>query len=181
MSEPILLSEVKRQESTWKLVKPHIFMILLLAVSLLVVLFANFYSSQALPITIFSIMLLIPVLIVFKDSLPDSIPAPIRKLLVEESNRPKPSEEERKNFPKTTVKKKQMFFTAAMSMTTILIVAIMTKIYPDLNNTITYQQIIKRKTGLKILSAVVLTCFLGVLVINFQELIDIKIKKNVEN
>ena len=27
MSEPILLSEVKREESTWKLVKPHIFLL----------------------------------------------------------------------------------------------------------------------------------------------------------
>ena len=177
MSEPILLSEVKREESTWKLVKPHIFTIILLAVSLLVVLFANFYGGQAVPIVIFSILLLIPILIIFKDSLPDSIPAPIRKLLVEEANRPKPSEEERKNFPKTTIKKKQIFMTVAMTMTTILIAAIVMKTFPDLKDTITYQQVIKRKTGLKIASAVVLTCFLGVLVINFQELIDSEITK----
>lgn len=177
MSEPILLSEVKREESTWKLVKPHIFTIILLAISLLVVLFANFYGGQAVPIVIFSILLLIPILIIFKDSLPDSIPAPIRKLLVEESNRPKPTEEERKNFPKTTIKKKQIFMTIAMTMTTILIAAIVMKTLPDLKDTITYQQVIKRKTGLKIGSAVVLTCFLGVLVINFQELIDSEITK----
>ena len=178
MAEPILLSEDKREESTWKLVKPHIFTIILLAISLLVVLFANFYSGQAVPIVIFTILLLIPILIIFKDSLPDSIPAPIRKLLVEESNRPKPSEEERKNFPKTTIKKKQIFMTVAMTMTTILIAAIVMKTFPDLKDTITYQQIIKRKTGLKIASAVVLTCFLGVLVINFQELMDSEITKS---
>lgn len=177
MSEPILLSEVKREESTWKLVKPHIFTIILLGISLLVVLFANFYAGQAVPIVIFTILLLIPILIIFKDSLPDSIPAPIRKLLVEESNRPKPSEEERKNFPKTTVKKKQIFMTVAMTMTTILIAAIVMKTLPDLKDTITYQQVIKRKTGLKIASSVVLTCFLGVLVINFQELMNSEITK----
>ena len=170
--EPILLSEKVREDSTWTMVKPHIFTILLLLVASLVILGVKFATPDATPIVIFVMILLVPVLIIFKNSLPDSIPYPIRKLLVEDIDQPKPTEEERKEFPKTTIKKKQTFLLVAMCLTSLMIIITLTNIYPEVQTNINYFTLVKNKTSFKIGGALFLICLQGVFVINFQELID---------
>ena len=170
--EPILLSEKVREKSTWTMVKPHIFTVLLILLASLIIVGVKFATPDATPLVIFVLILLVPVLIIFKNSLPDSIPYPIRKLLVEDLEKPKPTEEERKEFPKTTLKKRQTFMLVAMCFTTVLIVIMIAKIYPEVQPTINYYTVIKNKTGLKIGAALFLICLQGTLVINFQELID---------
>ena len=170
--EPILLSEKVREKGTWTMVKPHIFTVLLLLLSALIVAGVRFVTPDATPIIIFILILLVPILIIFKNSLPDSIPYPIRKLLVEDLDRPRPSEEDRKEFPKTTIKKRQTFLLVAMCFTTVLIAILLVKIYPDVQTTSNFFMTIKNKTTLKIGAALLLICFQGALVINFQELID---------
>lgn len=178
-SEPILLSEKVSEENTWTMVKPHIFTVLLILLSAMVIGITNFISRDATPIIIFILILLVPVLIVFKNSLPDSIPYPIRRLLVEDTNRPKPSDDERKEFPKTTIKKRQTFVLATMCFTTLFIAALIYKIYPDVKNDVKFQETITNKTALKIGGALFLICFQGALVINFQELMDMPITEPV--
>jgi Ca2+/Na+ antiporter len=170
--EPILLSEKVREKSTWTMVKPHIFTVLLILLASLIIVGVKFATPDATPLVIFVLILLVPVLIIFKNSLPDSIPYPIRKLLVEDLEKPKPTEEERKEFPKTTLKKRQTFMLVAMCFTTVLIVIMLAKIYPEVQPTINYYTVIKNKTGLKIGAVLFLICLQGTLVINFQELID---------
>ena len=179
--EPILLSEKISEESTWTMVKPHIFTVLLILLASLIVVGVKFVSPDATPIIIFILVLLVPILIIFKNSLPDSIPYPIRRLLVEDLEKPKPTEEERNEFPKTTVKKRQQFLLGAMCFTTVLIVLILAKIYPDVQTTSNYFMTIKNKTTLKIGAALFLICLQGALVINFQELIDTPVTVAVEN
>ena len=82
--EPILLSEKVREKSTWTMVKPHIFTVLLILLASLIIVGVKFATPDATPLVIFVLILLVPVLIIFKNSLPDSIPYPIRKLLVED-------------------------------------------------------------------------------------------------
>ena len=174
-SEPILLSEKISEKNTWTMVKPSVFTVLLLLLAALVIGATNFFSGDATPIIIFILILLVPVLIVFKNSLPNSIPYPIRKLLVEDTDRPMPSDDERKEFPKTTIKKRQTFLLVAMCFTTLLIGALIVKIYPDVKTTVKFQETITNKTALKIGAALFLICFQGALVINFQELMDMPI------
>lgn len=179
-SEPILLEEVKSKQNTWKLVKPHVFTIILVLLSVAVILFANFFSSDALPIVIFSLILLVPVLVIFKNNLPDVVPYPIRKLLNAELDKPKPSKEERKGFPKVTVYKKQQYLTIGMTFVSILLFVLIMKIRPELSISNTSVDVTKNKTFLKIMAALFLTCFLGVLLVNFQEYskIPVAIKKD---
>ena len=91
-----------------------------------------------------------------------------------------PSDDERKEFPKTTIKKRQTFLLVAMCFTTILIAALIAKIYPDVKTTVMFQETVKNKTALKIGAALFLICFQGALVINFQELMDMPITEPVE-
>ena len=158
-SEPILLTEKLSEKSTWKMVKPTVFTVLLILLAALVIGVTNFFSRDATPIIIFILILLVPILIIFKNSLPDSIPYPIRKLLVEDTDRPMPSDDERKEFPKTTIKKRQTFLLVAMCFTTILIAALIAKIYPDVKTTVMFQETVKNKTALKIGAALFLICF----------------------
>ncbi len=68
-----------------------------------------------------------------------------------------------------------------MCFTTILIVLILIKIYPDVQTTSNYFMTIKNKTALKIGAALFLICLQEPLVINFQELIDTPVTVAVEN
>lgn len=180
-SEPILLSEKISEKNTWTMVKPHLFTILLVLLSVVVVLVTNILSKDATPIIIFILILLVPILIIFKNSLPDSIPYPIRKLLVEDEERPKPTPEEVKDFPKTTIKKRQTYLSVVMGFTSLLIVFLLAKIYPDVKPTSSFQNTINNKTALKIGATLFLICFQGALVINFQELMNLPITETIDD
>lgn len=178
-SEPILLSEKISEKNTWTMVKPHLFTILLLLLSIVVVVITNVLSKDATPIIIFVLILLVPILIIFKNSLPDSIPYPIRKLLVEDTETPKPTAEEKSDFPKTTIKTRQTYLLVVMCFTTLLICLILAKIYPDVKTTVKFHETIKNKTSLKIGAGLFLICFQGALVINFQELMDLPTTESI--
>ncbi len=51
--EPILLSEKISEQSTWTMVKPHIFTVLLILLASLIVVGVKFVSPDATPIIIF--------------------------------------------------------------------------------------------------------------------------------
>ena len=59
------------------MVKYHIFILLLIAILGLVLFFAGKFTQESIPIILFFALLSIPLLIGFKDSLPDYIPKPI--------------------------------------------------------------------------------------------------------
>ena len=87
-NEGVPMKSYNREKSTFKMVKYHIFILLLIAILGLVLFFANRFTQESIPIILFFALLSIPLLIGFKDSLPDYIPKPIRNFLItdEEKN-----------------------------------------------------------------------------------------------
>jgi hypothetical protein len=167
----IQLNQTAKKPSTWKMVKPHLFIVVLLAVVLLLFLFANFFAKDAIPLLIFSLLLMLPIIIIYKDNLPDFIPLALQNLLVDkEDELRKPSVKERQGFPTVTIKTKQIYITVAMSFLTIILILLLFQIKPDLDKNVNNYTVRKNKTFLKIMSAVFVAAFLGTLNLNLIEL-----------
>jgi len=112
-------------------------------------------------------LLSIPLLIGFKDSLPDYIPKPIRNFLVtDEEERPVVS----MDVPVVPTKTKQIYMIAAMTIVSILLLILISEIRPYLESNIKAAELLEKKIFIKLLSALVMASFLGVLVINFEKM-----------
>jgi len=169
----IQLNQTAKKPSTWKMVKPHLFIVVLLVVVLLLFLFVNFFAKDAIPLLIFSFIFMLPIIIIYKDNLPDFLPQALQNLLVDkEDELRKPSVKERTGFPKVTIKTKQIYITVAMGFLSIILILLIVQIKPDLDKTTTNLTVIENKTFLKIMSGVFVAAFLGTLNLNLIELND---------
>ena len=161
------MQSYNREKSTFKMVKYHIFILLVLGIVALVLFLASRFSEDSIPIIIFFALLLIPLLIGFRDMLPDYIPSYFRNLLITtEENKPTKSVES----STVTVKTKQIYMTIAMSVVSLLLIILLFEIKPNLNNSITGQELIEKNIALKIVGGVILASFLGVLTMNFDNM-----------
>jgi len=149
------------------MIKYHVFILVLIGILALILFLASKFSEDSIPIIIFFGLLLIPLLIGFKDSLPDYIPAFIRNFLVTDAeNKPTVVVDS----PKVTTKTKQIYMTIAMAVVSIFLLILIFEIKPNLNNNVTGQELIEKNISIKIISGVLLASFLGVLTINFDEM-----------
>ena len=161
------MQSYNREQSTFKMVKYHIFILLVLGIVALVLFLASRFSEDSIPIIIFFALLLIPLLIGFRDMLPDYIPAYFRDLLITtEENKPKKPVD----LSTVTLKTKQIYMTIAMSVVSLLLIILLFEIKPNLNNSVTGQELIEKNIALKIVSGVILASFLGVLTMNFDNM-----------
>ena len=60
--------------------------------------------------------------------------------------------------------------TIAMSVVSLLLIILLFEIKPNLNNSITGQELIEKNIALKIIGGVILASFLGVLTMNFDNM-----------
>ena len=156
-----------REQSTFKMIKYHVFILVLIGILALVLFLASRFSEESIPIIIFFALLLIPLMIGFKDSLPDYIPSFLRNFIVTESEL-RPSEAVA--IPQVTTKTKEIYMTVAMAVISILLIILIIEIRPNLNNNVTGQELFERNISTKIISGVLLASFLGVLTINFDKM-----------
>ena len=165
--EGVPMKSYNREKSTFKMVKYHIFILLLIAILALVLFFAGKFTQESIPIIIFFALLSIPLLIGFKDSLPDYIPKPIRNFLItDEEKKPVVS----MDVPIVPTKTKQIYLIVAMTIVSILLLILISEIRPYLESNIKASELLENKIFVKIISGVVLASFLGVLVINFDKM-----------
>lgn len=165
--EGVPMKSYSREKNTFKMVKYHIFILLMIAIFALVLFFAGKFTQESIPIIIFFGLLSIPLLIGFKDSLPDYIPKPIRNFLVtDEEEQPVVS----MDVPVVPTKTKQIYMIAAMTIVSILLLILISEIRPYLESNIKAAELLEKKIFIKLLSALVMASFLGVLVINFEKM-----------
>lgn len=165
--EGVPMKSYNREKSTFKMVKYHIFILLLIAILALALFFAGKFTQESIPIIIFFALLSIPLLIGFKDSLPDYIPKPIRNFLItDEEKKPVVS----MDVPVVPTKTKQIYLIVAMTIVSILLLILISEIRPYLESNIKASELLENKIFVKIISGVVLASFLGVLVINFDKM-----------
>jgi hypothetical protein len=165
--EGVPMKSYNREKSTFKMVKYHVFVLLLLAILGLVLFLAGKFSTDSIPIILFFALLSIPLLIGFKDSLPDYIPKPVRNFLV--------TDEDKKSVvsidkPFVTTKTKQIYLTAAMAVLSILLIMLIIEIYPFFESNVKASVLLEKRMFLKIISGVFLASFIGVLLINFDKM-----------
>lgn len=164
-NDGIPMQSFNRQQSTFKMIKYHVFILLLIGILALVLFLASRFSEDSIPIIIFFALLLIPLMIGFKDLLPDYIPSFIRNFIVTESEKRPESTIE---VPQVTTKTKQIYMTVAMAVISLLLIILIVEIRPNLNNNITGEELLEKNISTKIISGVLLASFLGVLTINFD-------------
>lgn len=149
------------------MVKYHVFILVLIGILALVLFLASRFSEDSIPIIIFFALLLIPLMIGFKDSLPDYIPSFIRNFIVTDvENRPVALVD----VPQVTKKTQQIYMTVAMAVISLLLIILIIEIRPNLNNNVTGQELLEKNISIKIISGVLLASFLGVLTINFDKM-----------
>ena len=166
-NEGVPMKSYNREKSTFKMVKYHIFILLLIAILGLVLFFANRFTQESIPIILFFALLSIPLLIGFKDSLPDYIPKPIRNFLItDEEKKPVVSVD----VPIVPTKTKQIYLIIAMSIVSILLIILIAEIRPYFESNIKASELLENKILIKIISGVLLTSFLGVLLVNFDNM-----------
>ena len=165
--EGVPMKSYNREQSTFKMVKYHVFILLLIAIFGLALFFAGKFSQESIPILIFFALLSIPLLIGFKDSLPDYIPKPIRNFLVtDEEQKPVVS----MDVPVVPTKTKQIYMIVAMTIVTILLLILIMEIRPYLESNIKASELLDNNIFVKLISGVIMASFLGVLIINFDKM-----------
>ena len=169
MDDGITLERHNREKSSFKMVKYHVFVILILGILGLFLFFVGKFGNDALPFVIFIIFISVPILVTFKDNLPDYIPKPIRNFLTEDIEKPKGAREVLNvNFQST--KTKQIYYIVGMTVLAFAVILLLVDISPDLKKTTLPEVLIKNGTLTKIISGLFLTIILGVLLMKFNEL-----------
>lgn len=165
--EGVPMKSYNKEKSTFKMLKYHVFILILLSIIVLVLFLASKFSQESIPIIIFFALLSIPLVIGFKDSLPDYIPKPIRNFLVTDAeNKPVASVD----VPIIPTKTKQIYMIVAMSFITILLLLLIYEIKPFLDYNVKAEEILEENILIKMLIGVVVASFLGVLIINFDKM-----------
>jgi len=169
MDDGITLERHNREKGSFKMVKYHVFVILILGIIGLFLFFVGKFGKDALPFVIFIIFISVPILVTFKDNLPDYIPRPIRNLLTEDIEKPKGAREVLNvNFQST--KTKQIYYIVGMTVLAFAVILLLVDISPDLKKTTLPEVLIKNGTLTKIISGLFLTVIMGVLLMKFNEL-----------
>ena len=168
MSNDITLEEYKRGKDKYKMVKYHILVLLLLIIGIGFMIFAGKFGSNALPFVIFTIFLSIPLLVVFRDKIPDFLPLPIRKFLVEDIEAPQPKMNIKRKF--ITTKTKQKYLAVIMFILIIPIIGLIRSAFSDLQDNMSPEISRNNGTLFKILAGIVVSSILGILVLNFGEM-----------
>lgn len=169
MDNGITLERYNREKGTFKMVKYHVFVILVLGIIGLFIFFVGKFGKDALPFIIFIIFISLPILVTFKDNLPDYIPRPIRNFLTEDIEKPKAAREVL-NVNFTSTRTKQIYYIVGMSVLAFAVVLLLVDVSPDLQKNTSAEVLIKNGTLIKIISGVFLTVILGVLLMKFNEL-----------
>ena len=165
--EGVPMKSYNKEKSTFKMLKYHVFILILLSIIVLVLFLASKFSQESIPIIVFFALLSIPLVIGFKDSLPDYIPIPIRNFLVTDvENKPVASVD----VPIIPTKTKQIYMIVAMSFITILLLLLIYEIKPFLDYNVKAEEILEENILIKMLIGVVVASFLGVLIINFDKM-----------
>ena len=165
--EGVPMKSYNKEKSTFKMLKYHVFILILLSIIVLVLFLASKFSQESIPIIVFFALLSIPLVIGFKDSLPDYIPKPIRNFLVTDvENKPVASVD----VPIIPTKTKQIYMIVAMSFITILLLLLIYEIKPFLDYNVKAEEILEENILIKMLIGVVVASFLGVLIINFDKM-----------
>lgn len=173
-SKEVSLKEYESEEPKFKMIKYHVFIVIVFLIVLLFLLLAGKFGGDSIPFILFTLIMSLPILIIYRNQIPDYIPKPFSDLLIEEE-KPKTEKIEYESVLDTkTTKSKQILYLLGIIVLSISLILLIIGLNNDLK--INDMEIIKnKKIGTKILTGLVIAIMNGIMLIKFGELSNKKL------
>lgn len=156
--------DLKSVNSTGKItmIKYHVFIIMLIIIIVGFLVIVGKFGSNGVAFFIFIIFLLIPVIVMYRNSLPDYIPGPLRALI---SDNIVPSKAEKKKNLQVSKITKQIFIVVSIVLLIIGCVILLSNISPDLQMGVEKEISLENDTLTKIMATLTCAIIAGILVL----------------
>lgn len=173
-SKEVSLKEYENETPKFRMIKYHVFIVIVFLIVLLFLLLAGKFGGDSIPFILFTLIMSLPILIIYRNQIPDYIPKSLSNLLIDEE-KPKTEKIEYESILDTkTTKSKQILYLVGLIILTISLIVIISGLNEDLK--INDMEIIKnKKIGTKILIGLVIAITNGIMLIKFGELSNKKI------
>lgn len=165
-TQPIELTNRLTNRGTIKMIRYHVLIIIIILLIVGFLFMVGKFGSDGLAFFIFIIFLSVPVLVMYRNQLPEYIPAPLRDFVRDKDHE---TGGVRRNV---TVSKiiKQMFCIVCIILLLIGCVILILNIRPDLAMDVKHEVSIENDTFTKIITGVMCTTIAGILIIKLSEI-----------
>ena len=165
----IPLKEYENDTPKFIMIKYHVFIVFVLGILLLFLLLAGKFGGDSIPFILFTMIMSLPIIIIYRNTIPEYIPKQLSNLLLEEP-KPKTEKVEYESILNTkTTKSKQVLYIIGMIIITIFLVGIISGLNKELTNN-TKEYLENKKIGTKILTGLLLAIINGIMLIKFGEI-----------
>jgi hypothetical protein len=169
MENGIRLDEYRKTKGEVKMIKYNVFIVIILGLLLMLLLLAGRFGPDTIPFIIFVIFAGLPILITFRNSIPNYIPQPIRDFIVIDDPDDKINPSSILDKTRST-KARQILFVIGISIITIGVLILIRDVLSNLDINSSNVSLTKNGTLKKIIMGVLLTIINGVLLMKFNEL-----------
>lgn len=149
------------------MIKYHVFIILLILLVLGFLIIVGKFGSNGLAFFIFIIFLLIPVIVMYRNDLPDYIPGPLRALISDTVVKSKSQKKKALQVSKVT---KQIFIVVSIVLLIIGCIILLSNISPDLKMDMEKDVSLENDTFTKIMATLACAIIAGILVLKLPNI-----------
>lgn len=160
-SSNITLAKVPQKKGKVKMIKYHVFLLILALVVIGFIIIVGKFGSNGLAFFIFTIFLLIPFIVMYGNKLPNYIPGPLGSIFAEnEVEKPK-----KKSKKVVTTMGKQIFMIVSIVLLITACVILMSNINNDLKHNVPKEVSLENETFTRIMMSLLCAVIAGVLLL----------------